>query len=320
MPSHRPQPPRSFWPSMLLGTGLLLIFAFVASLGLVIYDNFKSSPRIAFGKKIGLLRIEGLIDQAMAERVGQTIDLYRRNDATSAVLIRVNSGGGSVSASEELYAKINALNRVKPVVTYLGGAGASGAYYATCGSREIVANPGCLTGSIGVLMQFMQMEGLFQKLGIRYEVIKSGPIKDAGSFSRALTETERALFQGTIDDVYERFLEVILAHRSEEISSVLAKQQKKKPSDISVKEIRKHLMSIADGRILTGRQAKKLGLVDSVGTFDDALRRTALLAGIKGEPRIVEHGQPGFVERLMQSAVRGILKVAATPKISYQMP
>ena len=105
-------------------------------------------------------------------------------------------------------------------------------------------------------MQFMQMEGLFQKLGIRYEVIKSGPIKDAGSFSRALTERERAIFQGTIDDVYERFLEVILAHRSEEISGVLAKQQKKKTSDIGAKEIRKHLISIADGRILKGDRLK----------------------------------------------------------------
>lgn len=298
----------------------MLIFAFVASLGLIIYDNFKSSPRIAFGSKIGLLRIEGLIDEAMAERLGKIIDIYRKNDATSAVLIRVNSGGGSVSASEELYAKINALNKVKPVVTYLSGAGASGAYYATCGSRELVANPGCLTGSIGVLMQFMQMEGLFQKLGIRYEVIKSGPIKDAGSFSRALTAQERALFQGTIDDVYERFLEVILAHRSEEISTVLAKQQNRKASEIGAKEIRKHLVSIADGRILTGRQAKKLGLVDSVGTFDDALRRASHLAGIKGEPRLVEQGRAGFVERFMQSVVSGILRAAATPKISYQMP
>jgi len=320
MASTRFQPPRAFWPSMLLGAGVFLCLAFVLSLGWAVYGTLESSARMGFGNKIGLVRIEGMIDEALAERVGRILDVYKKHSATSAVLIRVNSGGGSVSASEELYAKICSLDKIKPVVTYFGGAGASGAYYATCGSREIIANPGCLTGSIGVLMQFMQMEGLFQKLGVRYEVIKSGPVKDAGSFSRGLTERERALFQGTIDDVYARFLEVILTHRTDDMARVLAAQRKTKPENISTEEIFKYLKSIADGRILTGRQAKRLGLVDSVGTFDDALRRVSHLAGIKGEPRVVEQGGPGILDRMLQSTISSVVKAVRIPKISYQMP
>mgnify|MGYP001615086616 FL=1 len=167
----------------------------------------------------------------------------------------------------------------KKVVASMGTVAASGGYYVACASDWIVANPGTLTGSIGVIMEFANLEGLFKKIGVEGVVIKSGKHKDIGSPFRSITKDEKELLQAIIDDVYAQFI------------SAVADGRKMKPE--AVKEL-------ADGRIFTGRQAKELKLVDELGTMQDAINITARLAGIKGEP--------GIIEKRMDFSILDLLK------------
>jgi protease-4 len=216
-------------------------------------------------KRVGVVEIVGDIESS--EGVVDQLEHMRLDSSVRAVVLRLDSPGGGVAASQEIY---DAVGRVtdegKPVVASMGGVAASGAYYIACAADSIVSNPGTLTGSIGVIMSFPNTEELFRKVGLRFEVVKTGKFKDIGSLSRPMTAEEKELLQGVLSSVYEQFVKAISDGRGLERSDILP---------------------YADGRIFSGAQALDLGFVDRLGDQNDAILLAAKLAGIKGRPVIV---------------------------------
>jgi len=266
----------------------LVIFGFVILLLLV--RLFTSGMPV--GAKVAIIDIVGPIADSEA-----TIDLvhkYHDDPNVKAIVLRINSPGGSVAPVQEIYRELQKIEI--PVVASLGSAAASGGYYIAAAADEIFANPGTLTGSIGVIMQFLQMKGLYEKVGLEQQVIKSGKYKDMGSSTRDLTDEERALLQETIDDVHRQFVDAIFEGRQ----AVLTREE---------------VVAIADGRIFTGQQALELKLIDQLGGLQDAVDRAAFLGGIEGEPRVVrEERKLSLLERLMgaegQSRLERLLEPA----------
>ena len=226
---------------------------------------FPQGQSFTFGDKVGLVEITGtMIDPAPA--VDQIVR-FSKDDDIRAIIVRIESPGGVVAAAQEIYAELRkARDSGKPVVASMGGVAASGGYYVACAADSIVANPGTLTGSIGVIMSFPNTQELFKKIGIGFEVIKTGEFKDTGSFARGMTPAERKLLGGLLEDVYDQFITVVSVERGIDIDSV---------------------RSFSDGRLLTGRQAHELGLVDRLGDFRDAVMLAGDLADIRGEPTVV---------------------------------
>jgi len=193
---------------------------------------------------------------------------YRDNMNVRAIVVRIESPGGGVAASQEMYEEVKKTRTSgKPVVVSMGSVAASGGYYVACGADKIVANPGSITGSIGVISQFMHFNQLMEKIGIDATTIKSGKLKDSGSPLRPMTKEDKEYFQQMIDDVHDQFV------------TTVAEERKLKKD-----EVRK----LADGRVFTGRKAYELKLIDTLGTFEDALRLAADLAHIEGKPRVIK--------------------------------
>jgi len=207
------------------------------------------------GPGIRVIRLEGeIIDgRKWIEKLRKAMD----DSAVKAVVLRIESPGGAVGASQEIYAAVRELDKTKPVVASIGNIGASGGYYAALGARRIWALPGSITGSIGVISQFTQYHELLEKIGVSSEVVKSGEMKDAGSPMRTMTDKEKALFQAMISDVYAQFREVVRERRK--LDSVA-------------------LDTLADGRVFSGRQAWKARLVDSTGTLQESIEEARRLA------------------------------------------
>ncbi|TVM36104.1 signal peptide peptidase SppA [Oceanidesulfovibrio marinus] len=199
------------------------------------------------GERYGLVRVEGEIGDS--ESVVDFLDTLREDSDVPGVLIRIDSPGGVVGPAQEIYAAVKKLAAVKPVVVSMGSLAASGGYYVACPAETIVANPGTLTGSIGVIMSLGSWQDLMGKIGYTYEAITSGEMKDAGSPYRELTPKERAYFQSLVDDLFSQFVEDVAEGRHMDEAKV---------------------RELADGRVYSGRQAKKLGLVDQLGGFEDA--------------------------------------------------
>lgn len=216
--------------------------------------------------------ITGKVPPSSADQIAATenvLALIRRAEEdrdVRAILLRVNSPGGSVVASDEIY---HALKQVeKPLVVYMDEIAASGGFYISMAADYIVANPNTLTGSIGVISEFPKAQGLLDKLGIEFVIIKSGEFKDAGHFAEPMSEEERAWWQQIITEAYERFVQVVAEGRN-----------------LPVERVRE----LADGRLFTGRQALEAGLIDAVGYYSDALDKAAELGNIRGKPRVVEY-------------------------------
>lgn len=207
------------------------------------------------GARVRIVRIEGAITDP--RRTVELLDEARADSEVKAVVLRIETPGGAVGASQEIYRAIRLTDSVKPVVASVVNLGASGGYYAAVGARTIFANPGSLTGSIGVITQSVDAHLLLEKIGISQETVKSGEFKDAGSPFRAMTSREKALFQSMIDDVYEQFRGVVAERRHIPASA---------------------LDTLADGRVLSGRQAWAAHLVDSLGSFSDAVACAKRLA------------------------------------------
>ncbi len=237
------------------------------------------------GGKIGLIEINDVIMNS--EGVVQQIKKFREDKSIKAIILRINSPGGGVAASQEIYEEVKyTRDNGKLVVVSMGSIAASGGYYIACGSNLIVANPGTLTGSIGVIAQFISVKDLADKLGIEETTIKSGELKDSGDPFRKLNEKDKEYFQEVVDNTFGQFLDVVSKER---------------------KINRDSLMQYASGRVFTGLQAKEIGLIDSLGTLEDAIRITAKLAGIEGEPRIVkERRRYSIFERLIGTSVDDI--------------
>ena len=216
------------------------------------------------GEKIALVYVKGPIFD-VRDKVKEVKE-YGEDDSIKAIILRVESPGGAVAPSQELYNEVSRVSGIKSVVVSMGTVAASGGYYISAPAEMIMANPGTLTGSIGVIMEIPNVEGLMDKVGLKTEVIKSGKHKDMASSLRKMRPDDRKLLQEIIDDVYMQFVEDVAVSRG-----------------MDLEKVRK----IADGRIYTGRQALEVGLVDELGGLEDAIRRTAEIVGIEGEPKVV---------------------------------
>ncbi len=235
------------------------------------------------GKKIAVLDIRGSITSS--EEIINVIHSYRDDPTVAAVVIYIDSPGGAVAPSQEIYAELLKLKeKKKKLYAYMSNVGASGAYYVACASDKIYAAPGTLTGSIGVIMTFTNVEGLFGKIGLSSKTIKSGRYKDIGSPLRPMTPEEEALLGETVDDVYQEFVDVVAGARRPVISAKLKALGVESPTAYRV---RRYVMDYADGRIFSGRQAQELGFVDELGNFQKCLRDVAEEIGVKGRPVIV---------------------------------
>jgi protease-4 len=220
----------------------------------------------SYGARVGLVRLEGSIYDS--RRVIEDIEWLAYDLKLPAIVLRVDSPGGGAAASQEIHECVrNVQADGIPIVVSMGSVAASGGYYVACSADTIIANPGTLTGSIGVIMSFTNLEELFGKIGMDFDVIKSGRYKDTGSWSREMTDDERALLQATIDDIHSQFVEAVAEGRGMEVDDVV---------------------KLADGRIFSGRQALEAGLVDALGTLDDAVLVAGRLGGIEGKPKVQE--------------------------------
>lgn len=236
--------------------------------------------------RIALIRIEGVILDAQ-ETLGE-LKKFSENPSVKAIVLRIDSPGGGVVPSQEIY---DAVRRVrtksnKAVIASMGSVAASGGYYIAAATDRIVANPGTLTGSIGVIMEMANVEGLLQKIGVEGVVVKSGKYKDVGSPLRKMSDEERGLLQTVMDDVHKQFIEAVAEGRSLEVPEVQA---------------------LADGRIFTGRQAKAAKLVDELGNLDDAIQLAADVVGIEGEPKVIEQRRRFSIRELLESKLSSVL-------------
>lgn len=244
---------------------------------------------------VGVISINGVImcgrtssgfwgTQTGSEDVVNRLRTAARDPGIRAVVLRLNSPGGTASGAQEIAAEVDGLRRAgKKVVASMGDVAASGAYWIASRADKVIANPGTLTGSIGVIMQTQDLRGLYEKIGVGTETFKSGPHKDMGSPARAVTPEERAIFQSMVDDIYEQFLAAVAEGRK-----------------MSLADIRR----LADGRVFTGRQAREAGLVDELGNYREAVGIAGQLAGLGRDPRVVELGPRGLWQELLGGSKR----------------
>lgn len=283
--------------------GVLLLFFwlgitfFVVTMG---RQTGKSHFLGADNSSVGVIELKGLITDA--EKVLDQLLQFRLSKSIKAVVVRIDSPGGAVGASQEIFSEIVRLNKVKPVVASMGSVAASGGYYAAIGAGKIVASPGTLTGSMGVIFKFPNLEQIFQKIGYKDEVIKSGKLKDIGSPSRPLTDEERELLQVLLDEVHGQFINDIAQSRN-----------------LPTEDVRK----VADGRIFSGETAKKLGLIDQLGNFNDAVSLAASLAGMETEtPTLVypEEDDISFFKILTEQNTSSLLRgfISQHPILSFE--
>lgn len=240
----------------------LLIFIFLAGIGSGLLLSGDSS--FSSGDKVAVLRVEDIILDSQIYL--ESLDAIAKDDSVKALVVRINSPGGAVGPSQEIFSELKKLGKELPIVASIGGVGASGGYYIACAAQKIYANPGAITGSIGVIAQFASYEKLLDWAMIDVEIIKSGKYKDVGSSFRKMNEADKQYIQQLIDNVYEQFKSAVADAR-----------------DLDTKQIDK----VADGKIYTGEQALKLKLIDELGTINDAIRMAGDLGGIEGKPEVI---------------------------------
>jgi protease-4 len=217
-----------------------------------------------FGDRVGVVELKGIITDARP--TVKQLKEFRKDERVKAIVLRIDSPGGAVAPSQEIYDEVARTVPLKKVVVSMGSVAASGGYYIAAAADHIMANPGTITGSIGVVMEFPNIEELVKKIGFNTEVIKSGSYKDIGSPLRKMSSSERELLQGVIDSVYHQFVNAVAHSRQIPVEKVTA---------------------IADGRIFSGEQAKEIGLVDSLGGLEDAVAMAGKAGGIKGDPVVI---------------------------------
>lgn len=246
------------------------------------------SVGVPVGDKIGVLVVEGtIVDAGQALK---QIDQLRNQGAVKAVVLRINSPGGAVGPSQEIYTELKRLAIEKPLVISMGSVAASGGYYLALAGQRLFASPGTITGSIGVIMSFPNYQDLMGKIGLKTEVVKSGPFKDIGSSTRTFSSADRELLQNMINDVHQQFVEAV-------------SQQRKIPVE--------RLQPFIDGRIFTGRQAQQADLIDELGTFNDAVNYAAKLAGLGDDPDLIypEVETKNLFERYFHSSLSRYLGI-----------
>ena len=252
---------------VVLGVSAICFILFLVISG-ILFLRQSSDGRIKdtafFGKSgtVAVVELNGPILES--KKILQRLKNFETRQYVQAVVLRINSPGGAVAPSQEIYEAVKKYK--KPLVISMSSVAASGAFYIACGAKKVFANPGTITGSIGVVMEFVNLEDLYQWAKIRRYVMKTGKFKDVGAEYRKMTDEERTLLQTMIDDVLLQFKKAVADGRKLSMSAV---------------------NNIADGRIFSGSQAYRLKLVDQLGTLDDAVNEAAKMAGIEGEPQIV---------------------------------
>ncbi len=277
----------------------VILWIVLGGLALVVLINLLTPDLELYGDNaVGLIRVEGILADAN-QTVGD-LKKFGESPGVKAIVLRLDTPGGGVVPSQEIH---DAVLRVrekhnKAVVASMGSVAASGGYYIAVATDRIVANPGSLTGSIGVIMELANVEGLLKKVGVESVVIKSGQHKDLGSPFRKLSEEDRRILQAVMDDVHSQFIEAVAEGRA-----------------LEVPEVR----PFADGRIFTGRQAKEANLIDDLGDLDDAVRIAADLGGIEGEPKVVEPKRRFSVRQWLEGRMVGLLpRLDVQPGVSLK--
>ena len=275
---------------------LLLVFG-VFAIGLVMSVRWLSGgDLLSAGEAVAVVPLIGaIVDE---DEFIENLTAFREDDDVQAFVIEIESPGGTVGASQSIYEAIRDLRDEdeRPVIAWMGDVAASGGYYAAMGADSVFALPGTITGSIGVLMEFPNAEELFRKIGLNWQVIKSGEFKDMGSLSRPLSDADRRVLEAFITDVYEQFVEVVAANRP-----------------LSITEVRE----LADGRIYSGRQAEELGLVDDLLTLNEVISLAGVMTGLGSDPKVVRPQEPtvGLLD-----LVRGITGSQAQALLGSVLP
>ena len=253
-----------------MGLTISIVALFLGTLWLLMTVMDEGS--LPGGAKVAIVEVDGIIGvgpdrSADADSIVRTLGEYRDNPSVAAVVLRVNSPGGVVGPTQEIFSAVLRVRAAgKPVVASLGAVAASGGYYVAVAATRILASPGTLTGSIGVIMQLANVESLLRKVGVDYVVVKAGAYKDIGSFARPMRPEERQVLQALLDDVYGQFVTAVAEHRGLD---------------------RKTVLGFADGRIYSGQQARSLKMVDDLGGLQEAIEAAGKLAGIPGKPKVI---------------------------------
>ncbi len=292
--------------SLLRGLGVLLVLILVVFTGIFFYAYITGGDSRALslfsGDGVGVLQIEGAIDDSR----GVLLELKRLKEMpwVKAIVVRIDSPGGAVAPTQEIFEEIQRAKKQKPFIASMGGMATSGGYYIAAGCDKIVANPGTLTGSIGVIMQLTNFEELMKKVGVKGFNIKSGANKDLGSPFQTISPEGREILQSLVDNVHSQFVAAVAKGRG-----------------MNEAQVRK----LADGRVYSGAQAKDLGLIDQFGTLEDAIELAARRAGIEAEPAVY-YSRPeqerwwermfmGVFGRRLPGADRGWLRYEWSPAL-----
>ena len=241
--------------------GILLIVFFIIVFAITYTGG---NTTLAMGDKIAVVDTKGVIKDSTT--IIEQLLRFKKDKSVKAIVLRIDSPGGAVGPTQEIYEEVKKIREKKKVLVSMGSLAASGGYYIACAADKIIANPGTITGSIGVIIEFGNIEELMKKIGFKSVIIKSGEYKDVMSPFRGITDQEKTILRGVVDSVHNQFIEAVVEGR------------KLKREDVA---------KIADGRIFSGEQAEALGLVDSLGNLQDTISMAAEIAGIKGEPNVI---------------------------------
>jgi protease IV len=259
---------RSLWSGCLVAFVVVLFFVGLSALVLALVGKgnlFGARPRV------GVVEIKGILTES--HTTIKQLEHYRDDHSIKAIVLRINSPGGAVGPAQEILREVEKVRRKKKIVASLGTVAASGGYYIACGANLIMADRGTATGSIGVIMQFTNVQGLTKKLGLNFFNLHAGKYKDIGSPFKPMSPEDKAYLQGLLDNIYQQFIRDVARNRKLSVAKVAA---------------------LAEGKVYTGEQAKKLGLVDAFGNLPDAIQTAGRLAGIKGKVEAVYPAKPGF--------------------------
>jgi protease-4 len=274
---------------------VLIFFAVIFIITAILSFLVTFSKKVSLGEKVALIDVTGVIIDSSG--VVKELKKHAKDSSIKAIVIRVDSPGGAVAPSQEIYKQILKVKQKKKVVVSMGSVAASGGYYIAAPADKIVANAGTLTGSIGVIMEIPNVKGLMEKIGIEAQVIKSGKHKDIASVFKSLRPEEKEILQSVLDDVHDQFIRAVSDGRGMEFEDA---------------------KKISDGRIFTGRMAKDIGLVDELGSLEDAIALAGQLAGIKGEPEVVRKEEKFSLIEMLRSQIPNRLMGEAFSGISLK--